>query len=175
MGLKGVKVRERIDRFIEDALGDFAEWYVDSSWLGKERDCVNMFALNFLAKGIEPGAAVSELGQIRVESPVPQPKGYSNRSAPKDLVLWSDAYQTAWDRSWNAVNHPKAVLEWKMKRSGRPPAEFDTHDINWLTDFTGAFPDAFGYLVRVYDGPCGRFVDWAKVRRGDIKSTNRRS
>ena len=43
-------MRKRIDRFIEDALGDFTEWYVDSEWLGKERDCVNMFAMNYIAK-----------------------------------------------------------------------------------------------------------------------------
>ena len=54
-------MRKRIDRFIEDALGEFTRWYVDSEWLGKERDCVNMFAMNFLAKAVEPDAAISEL------------------------------------------------------------------------------------------------------------------
>jgi hypothetical protein len=33
-------MRTRIDRFIEDALGDFTRWYVESNWLAvvKERN-----------------------------------------------------------------------------------------------------------------------------------------
>jgi hypothetical protein len=168
-------MRKRIDRFIEDALGAFTRWYVDSTWLGKERDCVNMFAMNFLAKAVEPGAAISELGQIRIESPVPQPKGFAKITAAKDLVIWGNSYVTAWDKEWNAPHYPRAVLEWKIKRSGRPPAEFHSHDINWLSGFTSEFQDTFGYLIRVYDGPHGRAVDWAKVRGGAINATNRRS
>ena len=168
-------MRKRIDRFIEDALCDFANWYVDSGWLGKERDCVNMFAMNFLAKAIEPDAAISELGQIRIESPVPQPKDYSRITAAKDLVIWSNSFDTVWDKEWNAPNHPRAVLEWKIKRKGWPSTQFHAHDIDWLSGFTSEFQDTFGYLIRVYDGPHGRAVNWAKVRGGSINATNKRS
>ena len=88
-------MRKRIDRFIEDALIDFRDWYVSSGWLGKERDCVNMFAHNFLTSGIEPGAAISQLGQIRIESAAPQPTDYKNRTAAKDLVIWKNSHDTA--------------------------------------------------------------------------------
>ena len=168
-------MRKRIDRFIEDALDEFTRWYVDSAWLGKERDCVNMFAMNFLAKAVKPGAAISELGQIRIESPVPQPKGFSKITAAKDLVIWGNSFETAWDEEWNASHYPKAVLEWKIKRSGRRPDHFHRHDISWLSGFTSDYQNTFGYLIRVYDGPQGRAVDWAKVRGGAINGTNRRS
>ena len=168
-------MRGRIDRFIEDALVDFSDWYIKSDWLGKERDCVNMFALNFLAKAIEPGAAISELGQIRIESPVPQPDGYTKITAAKDLVIWRNSHDTAWDNDWNAPKYPRVVLEWKIKRTGKPPIKFSDHDLNWLLGFTEQYQDTFGYLIRVYDGPHGRAVDWAKIREGTINDTNRRS
>lgn len=168
-------MRGRLDRYFEDSLLEFSDWYIESDWLGKERDCVNMFALNFLAKEVHPDAAISELGQIRIEAPVPQPSGFNKVTAAKDLVIWGNSLDTAWDRDWNAVKSPRAVLEWKMKRTGKPPTAFDNHDIDWLSGFTKEFQDTFGYLIRVYDGPHGREVDWAKVRDGIINDTNRRS
>ena len=168
-------MRKRIDRFIEDALSEFTEWFVSSDWHGKERDCVNIFAHNFLASNIEPGAAISHLGQIRIESAVPQPKDFPKKTAAKDLVIWSTSYDTVWDNNWNVSNFPIAVMEWKTKRSGNMPKQFDNHDVRWLSGFTEQYFDTFGYLVRVYDGPQGRSVDWAKVKNGTINATNRRS
>jgi hypothetical protein len=168
-------MRKRIDRFIEDALGEFGDWYVNSDWLGKERDFVNMLALNFLAKSVQPGAAITELGQIRIESPAPQPPGFAKITAAKDLVIWNNSQDTVWDKNWNASKYPRVVLEWKIKRTGKPPKMFDNHDVVWLSGFTGQYQDTFGYLIRVYDGPQGRSVDWAKVRDGVINDTNRRS
>jgi hypothetical protein len=49
-----------IGRFIEDALIVFGDWYVPSDWLGKERDCVNMFAHEFLSHVIKPGEAIEQ-------------------------------------------------------------------------------------------------------------------
>ena len=168
-------MRKRIDRFIEDALCEFSDWYVASDWLGKERDCINMFALNFLAKAVEPGAAISELGQIRIEAPVPQPAGYTKITAAKDLVIWDNSHDTVWDKQWNTSKHPRVVLEWKIKRAGKPPKKFDNHDVAWLSGFTDQYQNTFGYLIRVYDGPHGRSIDWAKVKGGVINDTNRRS
>ena len=168
-------MRKRIDRFIEDSLGEFSDWYVASDWLGKERDCVNMFALNFLAKAVEPSAAISELGQIRIEAPVPQPTGFTKIAAAKDLIIWNNSHDTVWDKNWNASKHPRVVLEWKFKRTGRPPLQFDNHDVEWLSGFTKQYQNTFGYLVRAYNGPHGRAIDWAKVRKGVINDTNRRS
>lgn len=168
-------MRKRIDRFIEDALNEFGDWYISSDWYGKERDCVNLFAQSFLARGIEPSAAINDLAQIRIESAAPQPKCYTKRTAAKDLVIWKNGLDTVWDSEWNVCNFPWVIMEWKTKRSGGYPKQFDNHDVEWLSGYTSQYAGTFGYLVRVYDGPHGRAVDWAKVRGGKINSTNRRS
>ena len=112
-------MRRRLDRFVEDSLTEFSEWFLHTKWRGKERDCVNIFAHKFLSAQIKPGAAIADLAQVRIESAAPQPTGYSKQTAPKDLVVWEDALATPWDENWRAVNHPKLVMEWKVKRVGR--------------------------------------------------------
>lgn len=168
-------MRERIDRFIEDALIAFADWYVASDWRGKEHDCVNLFAHRFLARGIQDGAAIHDLAQIRIEGGVAQPSGFSKPSARKDLVIWQDPLATAWDEGWRPVNLPRAVMEWKSTRKGRPFSDFHDHDATWLKAFTKENPDALGYLVAVCIRPNCRTVDWAKVARGTVQHRNRRS
>ena len=170
------KSRKRIDRFLEDALLEFADWYVATTqWHGKERDCVNAYAHRHLSRRIRKGAAVEDIAQVRIESAAPQPKGFTKLTAPKDLVIWRDGLSTVWDSEWNACDWPWVVMEWKFKRSGKPPTIFDSHDLDWLCGFTAEYEQTFGYLIRVYDGPHGRCVDWAKVARGVLNETNRRS
>ena len=63
-----------------------------------------------------------------------------------------------------ATADPKIVVQAVMEEMPR-----------LVSGFTSEYQDTFGYLVRVYDGPHGRAVDWAKVREGAINATNRRS
>lgn len=172
-------MRTRIDRFVEDALLDFAEWYVSTDWRGKERDCVNRFALAFLAQRVRPGAAMSDLSQIRIECAVPQPARYGRKpgrpAACKDLVIWRKPLDTAWTESWEPTNYPRIVMEWKTLRSGNLREGFDPHDEQWLKAFTRENPRSFGYLVQVFDNGVPRRVDWAKVARGTVYPVNRRA
>lgn len=168
-------MRRRIDRFVEDALAAFAEWFSVSDWRGKERDCVNLFAQRFLASEVHPDAAISEQAQIRIESPVPQPAKFEKPSAPKDIVIWGDGIQTAWDRDWRAVNAPRVVMEWKVDRFGQKGRPFDEHDADWLCAFTREYSGTFGYLVTARYGVEANSVDWAKVAQGDVYGSNRRS
>lgn len=117
-------MRTRIDRFVEDALVDFREWYMCTDWHGKERDCVNRFALGFLARSVQRGAAISDIGQIRIECAVPQPKRYCRAAACKDLVVWGDPLATAGSEDWTPVNLPRVVMEWKTVRATRPRENF---------------------------------------------------
>jgi hypothetical protein len=174
--------RKRIDRFIEEALLAFTEWYIDADdWYGKERDCVNRFAHGFLGKDVGSNAAIKNVEQIRIECAVPQPrvagkKRYSRIAACKDIVIWRDALSTAWSRDWMPVNFPWVVMEWKTFRKGTPRGEYDAHDIEWLELFTAEKPVSYGYLVQVYAGEkAKRGVSWAKVARGRVQQTNRRS
>lgn len=168
-------MRTRIDRFVEDALVDFRDWFIAADWHGKEHDCVNRFAFGFLARSVRRGAAIGELGQIRIECAVPQPTRYKRASACKDLVIWKDSLATAWSEDWSPVNYPRVVMEWKTVRAARPRENFDDHDTRWLRSFTRENPSTLGYLVQAFDGKAGRGVDWAKVARGSVSQANRRA
>ena len=161
-------MRRRIDRFIDDSLTEFAKWYVSSDWLGKERDCVNLYAMRYLAGQVEPGAAVEHLSQIRVECAVPQPEGYTRKAATKDLVIWRHPEGTTWDDAWQPVNVPRVVMEWKTRRKARAVLDFDTHDMEWLKGFTNQNPGTFGYLVTVCHRKNDRSIAWAKVSKGVV-------
>ena len=161
-----------MDRYINDALQDFAEWYVASDWLGKERDCVNIFALQYLKKGIAKNAAISDLSQIRIECAVTQPpdkEQFTRPSAAKDLVIWQNPLDTAWDADWKPGNIPRAIIEWKTSRTGRASDQFDAHDVAWLKAFTETHPKTFGFLVSTHASKTHRRCAWALVRGGSVK------
>jgi len=168
-----MKTRKRIDRFVEDAVYRFAEWIAGSDWRGKERDCVNIFASRFLLPAISPDAAIKDYSQIRIECGVPQPTAFARRACAKDLVIWRNPLEVAWDASWNPVLAPWVVIEWKTRRKGHFDAMFDDHDLNWLTEFTLLNPESFGYAVTVDFRRTSRFVHCARVARGDVRIKRR--
>ena len=159
-------MRTRLDLLIQDSIHDFAEFYVNSTWLGKERDCVNIFALRFLSSNVSEESAIKELSQIRIEGGVPQPKKFPRPSATKDIVIWEDPIATAWDQDWNPVNTPRAIIEWKTSRSGSNAPDFDSHDVDWMTSFTTEFPKTIGFLISTHSGEHSRSCQWALVRNG---------
>lgn len=164
-------MRKRMDRYVHDSLKDFAKWYVESDWLGKERDCVNIFATRFLTAGIGSGAAIQDAGQIRIECAVKQPSDKSRfpkPSATKDLVIWGDPLKTTWDEMWNPSHEPRAIVEWKTSRSGLAAEDFDVHDVEWLTAFTREHPKTFGFLVSTHAIKSHRQCMWAIVRGGIV-------
>jgi antitoxin component YwqK of YwqJK toxin-antitoxin module len=69
-----MKQHRRIDRFVEATIHEFAKWIRDNSWLGKERDCVNIFATEFIMPAVSSKSAVTNYSQVRIECGVPQPK-----------------------------------------------------------------------------------------------------
>jgi len=124
--------------------------------------------MEFLAKKVESGAAVEHLSQIRIECGVPQPIGYTRKAATKDLVIWRGREETAWDDTWQPINFPRVVMEWKTRRKARAILDFDSHDMEWLKAFTKENPGTFGYLVTVCHPKTGRSVAWAKVSEGKV-------
>lgn len=168
-------MRKRIDRFIEDAITEFEQWYLQSDWLGKERDCVNIFAHSFLGANCEAGSAISDIGQIRIEGSVPQIKNFAKDAVCKDLVVWRDPFETTWDENWVPVKAPLAIIEWKTQRTGRPSDWFHQHDIDWITAFTVEYPNTFGFLVSTYASGNVRNFRWVSVKRGQLQQTETRS
>ncbi len=162
----------RIDRFLESAISEFATWIRDSSWLGKERDCVNIFATRFVRPAVSTNSAIKDYQQVRIECGVPQPKhkDYDRPSAAKDLVIWRGALDVAWDSDWNPVHAPWIVIEWKTRRRGHSNAMFDKHDVQWLRRFSKQNPESFGYAVTVDFSKGQRHVHCAKFRQGQMKA-----
>jgi hypothetical protein len=165
----------RIDRFIEFTIGNFAAWIRDSSWLGKERDCVNVFATRFIRPAVSSKSAITDYSQVRIECGVPQPKhrGYSRPSAAKDLVIWRGPLDVAWDSDWKPVHVPWVVIEWKTRRNGRSNSMFDNHDVRWLKAFSEQQPTSLGYAVTVDFAKGRRQVHCARFSRGQMKVQHR--
>lgn len=168
-------MEKRMDRYIQGALKNFAKWYVEEcpEWMGKERDCVNIFATRFLMESIGPSAAIQHREQIRIEGGVMQPSNkerFPRPSATKDLVIWNKPLDTAWDESWGLKkNHaPRAIIEWKTRRSGNPCEHFDGHDKDWMEAFTDDHKTTFGFLVSTHATRKHRSCMWAMVRSGTL-------
>jgi len=176
-----MRIYKRIDRFLEHAIYQFADWIATSNWIGKKWDCVNLFANTFLLRSVSSEAAITDYGQVRIECGVPQTgfrresdlpeTGFQRPSAAKDLVIWRGPLDVAWDSSWEPVNIPWVVLEWKTHRFGRfdmsnEQKVFDKHDREWLTRFTEQNPTSFGYAVTVDFRGSKRNVHCAKFRNG---------
>jgi hypothetical protein len=165
-----MKQHRRIDRFVEATIHEFAKWIRDNSWLGKERDCVNIFATQCVLPAVSSKSAVTNYSQVRIECGVPQPKhpDYDRPSAAKDLVIWRAPLDVAWDSDWKPVNIPWVVIEWKARRRGRSNAVFDKHDERWLTAFSEQNPTSLGYAVTVDFSRGRRQVHYARFRRGEM-------
>lgn len=164
-----MKTRKRIDRFLEDAVVRFADWIAESDWRGKERDCINIFATKFLLPAVSPDAAIKDYSQVRVECGVPQPPCFNRPSCSKDLVIWRNPLDVAWDANWQPVNVPWVVMEWKTHRKGRFKRMFDKHDLHWLKEFSSLNPDSFGYVVTVDFREKTGTVNCAKISRGRVR------
>ena len=164
-----------IDRFIESSIYTFAEWIAESTWQGKERDCVNIFSTRFILPAVNCISAITDYSQVRIECGVPQPKGelFSRPAAAKDLVIWRDPLDVAWDSEWQPRNIPWVVMEWKTRRKGKFDSMFDSHDVSWLTAFTEQNAKSFGYAVTVDFRDDLREVHFARFKNG-IMQGNRR-
>lgn len=158
--------RRRIDRFLNEALEEFAIWLKANEWRGKEHDCVNLFAHQFLIDKIEPSAAIEYATQIGIECGVQQPKKFANKAARKDLVIWKKPLQNSWSEDWEAVNTPIAVMEWKLSRTKFPKTIFDAHDEDWISSYTEEHSDRFGYVVSVDLTSEHTKVYWKHSRKG---------
>jgi hypothetical protein len=163
-----------IDHFLNEALESFSHWLKSNQWRGKEHDCVNLFAHEFLFKKIAPDAAVHSLTQIRIECGLKQPvKGnYDKKSARKDLVIWEEPFQNSWSEEWEPVNIPKAVMEWKVRfRSKHRKGGFNSHDLDWIRHFTEENPNCIGYIVLVDLFSEPRKIEWKQSKQGVLSQT----
>jgi hypothetical protein len=136
----------RIDRLVRAALQAFTEDFTQARWWGKEHDCVNRFVHGFLIpQGIESGIFTHPT-QVGIEVGVAQPKRLDRPAARKDVVVWPEPWMSCWNESFEPVNQPIAVLEWKLVRR-RNSLECHKHDREWLSAFAAEHTGFVGYAV----------------------------
>lgn len=137
----------QLDRLLRTSLAAFIADANAEHWQGKERDCVNRFAMGYLVCACGRHHFLQHPTQIGIEMAVAQPSRVGARpTAPKDLVIWRRPWSTCWDDNENAALAPLAVIEWKVSR-GRKGGRDTTHDAAWLRAFTRANPKSVGYSV----------------------------
>lgn len=165
---------QQIDLFLNEALENFSLWLQSNQWRGKEHDCVNLFAHKFLFEKIAPDTAIQFPTQICIECGLKQPRtgDYNKIFARKDLVIWQNQIQNSWSENWEAVNIPKAVMEWKVKfRTKSRKVVFDLQDEKWIKLYTEENPDCIGYVVLVDLTSNPRKVEWKISKQGVFSKT----
>jgi len=139
----------QLDRLLRTSLTAFVADATAEQWQGKERDCVNRFAMGYRVAACGKHHFLAHPPRIGVEMAVAQPSRVGVRpTAPKDLVIWRRPWSTCWDDDENAALAPLAVIEWKVSR-GRKGGRDTTYDEAWLRAFTRANPKSVGYSVAV--------------------------
>ena len=147
------------DCVVEETLDAFAAEVLNTDWCGKEHDWVNRYAHGCLLKRCSPGSEFFDPAQLAIEVGVPQPSKMEPGSSPpvrrftaaavrRDLVVWREPGQTCWSADWNAVNHPLAILEWKVHRPRRKNRD-QPHERKWLTSYSREHPAVYTFAVEV--------------------------
>lgn len=110
----------QLDRLLRTPLAALVADATDEQWQGKERDCVNRFAMGYLVGACGRHHFLQHPTQIGIEMAVAQPSRVGVRpTAPKDLVIWRWPWSTCWDDEENAAHAPLAVIEWRVLVAGK--------------------------------------------------------
>jgi hypothetical protein len=127
-------------------------------WFGKERELLNRFVFNNLAKIIKDGSPFFCLAQIGMEVRVKQAIEGGKKEVCKDLVIWKQPNQTVWTED----NVPLYIIEWKHRN--KVPY---TEDINWLKKYTEINPGCVGVALNIETEPVYK-LDAVLIKKGDI-------
>lgn len=162
----------QLDRLLTTALSQFvADIRTKKKWRGKERDCVNRFAMGYLVEACftRQVSFLKHPTQISIEMPIGKPHGVGlKKSLPKDLVIWRTPWATCWDEDWNPSVAPLGVIEWKVSR-GSKGGKKASHEKAWLRAFAKSNRDSVGYAVNLrFDGAyAGCQITTARFFRDD--------
>jgi len=155
---------QRLEDIVRISLNELAEYLSESTWRGRERELVSLYAFGFLQKHCKPKSVLRDPTQIGIEVAVPQlPKPGAKSQVCKDLVIWKKPGMTCWDRRGKPTRHPLAILEWKVNLKKGIEA-----DIDWLSAYSEERPKFAGFSVFcVPRKPV--LLDVALVRLGEVE------
>jgi hypothetical protein len=141
----------QLDHLLTTAFPQFIADINEDGWQGKERDCVNRFAMGYLIDACikQKCRFLKHPTQITIEMPIGKPRGVGiKKSLSKDLVIWREPWTTCWDKDWRPTFKPLAVIEWKVRR-GSKGGKKGNHEKAWLQAFARSNPKSVGYAVSV--------------------------
>jgi hypothetical protein len=101
-----------------------------------------------LIKYCNSAGPLYDAGQVGIEVAVPQPEGYKKSAVRRDLVIWEKSASTCWDSQWKPVNHPLAILEWKVRRPGHRNREV-RQEREWLRRYCMWQPSVVAYAIEI--------------------------
>lgn len=137
----------QIDEVVRASLTEFVEDITLSSWKGREREAISLYAFGFLQKQFRAGLILNDPTQIGIEVAVPSAERLNPKGRVcKDLILWAESKMTCWNEDWKATLYPLAIMEWKAYRQIHKRAEVSAKDVRWLSDYSTLFP-IVGYAV----------------------------
>jgi hypothetical protein len=171
-------VVHELDLLIENSLGALATDEHARNWNAKENDWVSYFTFRYLLQHCRSDGVIRHPAQIAIEVGVGQPKSYgAAKAVRRDIVIWPEEGMTCWDKSWEPVRHPLAIIEWKVHRVGRKNRLVE-RERQWLRSYCREHLTIVCYAIEV-DGTtdsrpitCSRFFghdeifDWRSFDNG---------
>ena len=156
---------DALDMLIRDSLLDLANFVARTSWHGREREAVSLFAFGFLLPRCQPAGPLREPTQIGLDVAVAQIPGPGRKThVCKDLVIWPEPAGTCWDTSGNPTKIPLAILEWKARTD-----LMCDYDETWLRDYTANALELCGYAVSINPGGPKTTLSVSRVNAGVIQ------
>ncbi len=145
----GSSMLKQIDTIVRDSLTEFVADVFGSSWKGREREAVSLYAFGYLQRQIRKGGILRDPRQIGIEVTVPSKKSLNPKGRVcKDLVLWREPKMTCWNAGWEVINFPLVVMEWKVFRLPSSRPQISDRDVDWLRKYSAFCPSVFvGYTV----------------------------
>lgn len=156
-------IENKIDGLICRSLTAFAADVLSrgSSWRGRERENISLYAFGYLIQQCEPGGVLHDPTQLGIEVAVPQFRGAGKKpQVCKDLVIWPTPRMTVWYDAGSPANRPLSILQWK---AGEAP-DSDV-DIVWLKRFSRGADSFVGYSICFIRG---NRVTVARIRNGIV-------
>lgn len=143
-----------IDNLIKASLSHLAADDHVRNWRAKEREWVNYFAHRYLLNQCSINGPLKHAAQIGIEVGVPQPPNYPKPTVGRDLVIWPQIGSTCWNQDWKPVQHPLAIMEWKVHRPGHRNRKV-SKEREWLKAYCQWQPDVVAYAVEVHGDKTG--------------------
>ncbi len=170
-----------LDAIVGASLASFYLDICSSTWCGREREMISLYAFGHLVTHCTPGSVLSDPAQIGIEVAVrqlPADKDHRGRRGTvcKDLVIWPMRGMTLWQAD-RPHHEPLVIVEWKVNHSFNRASHQKNRrehqqDIAWLCETSSRIGeiDFLGYAVLVEDTCFPKTLTCTRIHRGTSRA-----